>query len=214
MVDSVVSFLREPIVPHNPGSNVRLTKVAYAICNSLGSIILVNESRRVVRKTNVINQNDLRITTPIDYLRGLSWQPSVTITLGAEASVLLLYCHRVSEKLRSHCRKLVLLGPVAIVFGDHRSCTEEAQLEHGRRCGCGHLCHSRPPTFSLSDGDRLSIDQGVFYVSASAEQHCIYMTKKEFKDKITFSSDNGSNSVNAIMEFVNSLPDTPEPMDI
>lgn len=209
MVDSIVSFLGQPPSPHPAPAGSRHFKVSYAICNPLGSIILVSERQRVVRKANVLNHVDMRLNTPIDYLRNLPTGPSVTVRIGAEATVWLLYCHRAVEKLRCTCRQLLLLGPSAIVFADHRRTSEEGQSEHSKRCHCGHLCHTRPPTYSLAHGDQITLNRGVFYVAASSEQHSIYMQKKEFQEQVSFAFTGGAT---AALDFVNALPDTPEPI--
>lgn len=213
MVDTVVRFLREvPTTPTAVGVPLPLhrnAKVAYALANRLGSILLVYENRFLVRKANISNHADIRLNAPLDYLNSLSAEPTVTIDIGPEATVFLMYCHRVAERLKSHCRQLVLLGPSAIVFADHLTVTEEAQAEHRKRCRCGHICYSRPPTLPLKHGGRLTIKKGNFYVSVSAEQHSVYMNKREFIEQTSYASEGG---VAEAWDFVNSLPDEPEPL--
>lgn len=213
MVDSIVEYLSstDPPAPQGAVEVRQSRKVIYAVCNDLGSIILVYESsRRVIRKANVSTQTDIRLNNPIEYLNNMSTEVGTTVSIGQNGLVILMYCHRIVDKLRSHCRKLLLLGSgTAIVFADYRALTEESQLEHAQRCSCGHMCHSCPPTFMLSPGDRITINSGQFYVSSSSDKHVIYMTKREFLSQITFHSDGGTDLIDA---FVNELPDTAEPM--
>lgn len=218
MVDSIVQYITStdfPVPPPPPHGQAGLRqssrKVLYALCNSLGSIILVYESsRRVIRKANVSTHADIRLMNPVEYLNSMTTEMGTTLLIGPNSTIVLMYCHRQAEKLRSHCKKLLLLGSgTCIVFADFRAGTEESQLEHAQRCSCGHMCHSNPPTFTLSPGDRITINSGQFYVSASSDKHIIYMTKREFLSQITYHSDGGADLINA---FVNLLPDTPEPM--
>lgn len=217
MVDSIVEYISstDPNVPPSPNGSVGLRqnnrKVLYALCNSLGSIILVYESsRRCIRKANVSSHLDIRLNNPVEYLNNMASEVGTTVLIGPNATVNLMYCHRQAEKLRSHCQKLLLLGAgTCIVFADYRTGTEDAQLEHAQRCSCGHMCFSTSPTFTLRPGDRISINSGHFYVSASSDKHVIYMTKREFLNQITFHSDGGTDLIDA---FVNSLPDSAEPM--
>ncbi|KAI2795876.1 hypothetical protein RDWZM_009164 [Blomia tropicalis] len=212
-MDQVIEYLSETPPTTTQGS-MRNNRIIFAICNSLGSIVLLNENRRVVRKANVTNHADIRLGNPLEYLNKFATDPSIKFTIGTNAAIFLMYCHRAVEKLRTHCSSIVLLGPVSIVFSDHRIETEDAQIDHSRRCCCGHLCHSNPPSFTLDNGDQLIFNTGVFYLRACSEQHSIYITKSEFISQVKFipSILPPPDSIHPLIAFVDTLPDSPPPI--
>lgn len=204
-MEEIVEFLRsrntsrpsqQPYQPRN--------KKAYIICNELGSILVVYDSRRMLRKANMSNHADIRVPLPISIVSEMSASqcPKVTIDLLLDSQISLMYCHRVCEYVNSTCKKVILSGEACIVFLDSiKYEMEEWQSAHASSCNICSVCQSSV-SFDLQDGDSLTFKGGRFYIRVSANKHCIFMSRTQFFEQVEYTS--SYESMRTLLSILNS----------
>lgn len=173
----------------NSTLDVENRQIVYGICNRFGAIMLVHNSRKVVRKSNVKNNPDTVLRFPLTMIRRMINMPHpyITVFIMPETVVSLMYCHRLTQNLYHSCKKLVLEGLVTILFHDNKTELEEWQSAHSSDCHCCDRCQ---PSFefALKNGDKLYLKGSRFPVRVSGNKHCIYISRRQYYANVKYQS--------------------------
>ena len=199
-----MEFLQSRSVHHSANQRERSNKL-FIFCNDYGAIFTIYENHSVMRKSNMTSHADLRIRSPLEIINEASNSnlPKISITIVDDCKVSLMYCHRVCENIDSSTRRLMLLGPACIYLKENIiNDSEDWQLTHAKSCSICPLCQA-PKTLDLIDGDKLILKTGRFFIRISSYKHCIYMTRKQYKNHVVYKSK--EESMDSFKSLINSF---------